>query len=195
MVRAVQLATHDWVALIDSDNTVEDRYFEPLISLWREETSLHPDIVEDKVIYCPAILDTGGRGLDYSYIHQTIGDVTEATWDNAWMTGYGGAFLNTGNFIVPKKVLEAWEPLADFELEAFGMISMVLNYFAVRAGFTLRVVPNMTYTHRVHGGSLWMLTEAQNKRFLELNSFLMRDKDKLKLLPVDISPSPLPCSK
>lgn len=104
--------------------------------------------------------------LDYSSLRRVVGDVNARSWDALRTHKLASALLNTGNYIVHKTALSAWEPLAREGIEPFGMDVLVMNKRLVEAGFSLAVVEGMSYYHYTHPGSLWASTEEASMKFL-----------------------------
>ncbi len=166
-VRAVQLASLDWVALVDADNIVGDGFFGAAAAHWasRYNASEPPALpAAFKEVLLPERLVS--TTLDYSSLRRAVGDVNARSWDALRAQKLASALLNTGNYILHKTVLSAWEPLAREGVEPFGMDVLVMNKRLVEAGFTLAVVEGMSYYHHTHPGSLWASTEEASMKFL-----------------------------
>ncbi len=166
-VRAVQLASLDWVALVDADNIVGDGFFGAAVAHWasRYNASAPPTLLATfKEVLLPERLVS--TALDYSSLRRVVGDVNARSWDALRTHKLASALLNTGNYIVHKTALSAWEPLAREGIEPFGMDVLVMNKRLVEAGFSLAVVEGMSYYHYTHPGSLWASTEEASMKFL-----------------------------
>jgi hypothetical protein len=167
-VRAIQLASHDWVALIDSDNIVGNDYFSALSAYWLVHygSAAPPPTGTSAAshVFCPETLR--GTSIDYTSFRREVGAVDISTWQAAHTHPHGHSFMNTGNYVLHKSVLRAWEPLAAEDIEPFGMDVLVMNKRLVEMGYSLHTVEGMAYKHVVHTANLWTLTAKDSIDFL-----------------------------
>ena len=179
-VRAVQLARLPWVALLDSDNDASgDRYFAPLLAQWARSYGRggppSPGVA-DTIVFCPEVLDLGGRVFNYTTVRTDVGDVNRSTWNTTRSHAKGVSFLNTGNYVLHgPSVLRVWESLAARGIEAHAVDVLVMNHALVSAGFSLVTVPGSRYLHVVHDANLWTLTVGASTAFLKAFNWTLND--------------------
>lgn len=153
-VKALSLASSPWVALMDSDNLAgDDSYFARVCAAWRADPSRYH---EQRTIYAPERLV--GTSLDYTAHRLAIGDVTRATWNLHRSLNTGNGLLNTGNYVVPRRLVDVWTPHAATDPQPFGQDTMLMNLVAIRANYSIQIVEGMAYHHRMSEDSLWSNT-------------------------------------
>ena len=159
---AVKLARGPWVAVLDSDNTFLDAYFETLFELWKR---LPPS---PKVVYAPQRLlrpkaGPDGHlaphlsiGFDFSSL---VGKVVDAKTWASWAKSSASAVLNTGNNVVHRQTaLRAWRPYLehpDMSAKDVWLDSQLMNRLMVERGARLCVVPNLEYVHPASADSFY----------------------------------------
>lgn len=137
--RAVELASNDWLILLDSDNIVSEEYIDTLFAL--------PDW-EENIAYCP---DYAKPALDYQHFAGI--KITEENAGNYVDQRNGGSLFNTLNYFCNK----------DFFLKVFDETqnpiaadSICINYGYLINGGAMYVVSNLQYFHRIHDGSYYV---------------------------------------
>lgn len=148
--KAISESFHDWVIILDSDNTITDSYIDAIVKE-NERYELVPD-----VIYCP---DWAMPEFDYrAYVNLMLNSRGINPYlDDAPMK----CLLNTCNYLVHKPTyIDIYEPnetVAESDTIWF-------NYLWLKAGKYMKVVKNMSYNHRVHDQSGWLLNADYNSQ-------------------------------
>jgi glycosyltransferase involved in cell wall biosynthesis len=147
--KVVSLASNEWVCLMDSDNFAPVSYFEAFARFLNGRT---PSPLE---CFLPS---KALPSLDYSSF---IGEpVTVENYKNVWRRR-GEAMLNTGNYIFPKSLYLrsiTTPDLTHLESQCFAFDVLFRNYFLLKNSAIFHIVPQMEYTHVVHGGSYYITT-------------------------------------
>ncbi len=156
-LKAISLATNDWVCVFDSDNMLSKEYFTAL------ETYIIKKPLDPTTIYCPAYALANYKpheNFDFTHLLNKRIDkqfIQKTAIDNFSRIEI---LLNTGNYILHKSVLEF--PYEKFEKQiksCRGYDVIFFNYLmSYHKGYTLQVVPNMKYNHAVHDGSYFLNT-------------------------------------
>lgn len=159
-------APSDWVAVLDSDNYFDSKFFEEFIKA-RERDGL----ISNKTIYCSGNIEylnlqTGVR--EYRTKQFSGMKINRENWNDILKTPGWNFLLNDGNCIWPKSVIKHFPNIPEDQI--VGTDSIFFMRQAIQAGYTLSVEPTMHYIHTVHDGSHWL----QNK---EISSRLMGLRD------------------
>ncbi len=133
--RAVELASNDWLMLIDSDNIVGVDYLDVIFDYdWC-----------DNVIYTPSFAAPHFNFEAYSGLMVTRNHVAE--WVDKPMFE---VMLNAANFFVHRQsYLDVWTN----EIDPVTSDSIWFAYNWLKDYKAIFVTPHLTYTHRVHSGS------------------------------------------
>jgi hypothetical protein len=142
--KVVGKCKNDWVILLDSDNIIDNRYVDSISKL---------DLQED-IIYCPGILYTIEKVYwctfnEFDYlIDKNI--AKEKIEDGMFQT-----LLNTGNyFLNRKKYMDIVRFNSGEDLRLSNNDAMYFSYLWLLNGNKIKVVPDLIYTHRQHGGGV-----------------------------------------
>ena len=133
--RAVELASNEWVVLLDSDNVIDSSYLNAI------DFAKNP-----KELYAP---DFARPHFDYRHFGGA-----KITWQNVKEYSQQKRFdclINTCNFLVNRA-----EYLRVFDQdmkEPWTADTLYFNYCWLKAGNEIHVVPGMAYEHVVHDGS------------------------------------------
>lgn len=151
--KAIGMAKNDWAVLLDSDNVLSRSFVDKLfaIPVWNEQ-----------VIYCPEIAYPSSRFSQYSNIQIDSRGVRSFYRSDPKFCH----FFNDGNYFVPVRPYVA----VAHKVEGGNLLAAdvaALNLAWINAGFSLRVVPGLSYFHRVHGGSYWLSNEKGSNQVLE----------------------------
>ncbi len=134
-MRSVELATNDWLMLIDSDNIVGVDYLDIIFDYaWHNDIILTPDFAAphfDFMAYS-GLLVTADNVAEY--IDKPMAEV----------------FLNACNYFVNRQeYLNTWNA----EIDPVTSDSIWFAYNWLKKGNGIYVTKDLTYTHRVHSGS------------------------------------------
>lgn len=133
---AVSKATNDWVILLDSDNSIDEKYLDVLYSIksWQPEIIYTPSFAKPNFDFRPY------EGLLLN--HENIA----AHIDRPMLE----VCLNACNYFVNREsYLEVWDGTIDPVTS--DSIFQVCNW--IKDGGAIYIVPDLHYIHRVHNGS------------------------------------------
>jgi hypothetical protein len=167
-IKACKLATNEWIALIDSDNFVDENFF--TIS----NNYINKLIQNEKnIILSPS---KAKPNFDFTHLSNFIFtknnfqenlELEKTTINNYNYPAY--ALFNNGNYIINKYLMENLN--LDEELEnikktsACDVIYMNL-LFMEQLDLNFHVVQNLEYEHVVHQGSIYLETYNNNIDFI-----------------------------
>jgi hypothetical protein len=141
-IHCAELATNDWIVLLDGDNKLSPNYVDQLYKIpqWRED-----------VIYCP---DFGNDDrMDFRLIS---GNYINLTNIKSWLRKDEltlRKFLNTGNYFANRREYLKTARTILINKEEYG--DVVFNDYWLRSSHHLFVVSGMDYYHRIRKESAW----------------------------------------
>jgi hypothetical protein len=148
-IQCVEKSRTGMVALIDSDNVIGKEYLDAFFE--------HYDPSRDDTCYLP----TGHKdGLDMSQFCD-FPVVDRRNWNDLFNVDAWNFFLNDGNLVVPRRIVEAF---AGDRTETLGTDAIYTLKRLVESGFRLKPVPGMIYEHAVHDGSYWLQTAEESMK-------------------------------
>lgn len=152
--RVIDLASNEWVIILDSDNVIDSSYLDAL-EKWA------PFYKKD--IYCPSFAKPN---FDY----REITGISKDTIKKDLQRKNTAQFLNTCNYVVNRKFyLECWQK----NKEVGECDTIWFNYLFLKQGGKLLTVPGMEYFHRVHENSGWMKNRKKNvEKFKEIKKMI-----------------------
>lgn len=147
--RVVELASNEWCIVFDSDNVLKTDYIDKIFSLqWDENTIYAPTFAMPTFNYRLF----SGFTLTSKNISHYIG---QKMWDTA---------LNTMNFFVNRDAfLKVW----DGDVNPNTADSIYFNYCWLNSGKEIFFVPDLSYFHRVHQDSHYILNNHKTNGFYE----------------------------
>lgn len=151
-VATLGFASCDWICLIDSDNFVDDRYFQPLLAYW-EQHGANPSI-----IYTPS------HALPQFHVPSTsVGTIIDK---NGWNTAFTQWWFNLGNCVMHKNIVDIVSDPIHRNHNPHAVDVTYFNWIALKNGFFITFVPDMSYEHRVHDQSTYLMTQSASYSFL-----------------------------
>ena len=154
-MKAVSYYTeNDYVLLLDSDNSIESDYVEKLTS----------NIVEldPKIIYCPC---SGGGSLDYSTMagmRFTMDNIESWLEDSLFLK-----LVNTGNYVVNRYEYLKVSYEIKYQRDPGPLDVYFFNYYWLKTGNNLFVVPGLSYNHLVHWDSYYLRSDPEERERIE----------------------------
>lgn len=147
--RAVELSSNEWVIIADSDNTFSVDYLDVLFSNeWEEGTIMAPQIGFPALNYS----QWGGMTFDKSNAASYIDK------------GNFAMLLNTFNFFINRK---KYLSVFDAGVEPWTSDSIYFCYCWFAAGNRMKVIPGLSYEHRIHSQSHYTLHNQKAPGFYE----------------------------
>lgn len=157
--RAVQLATLDWVALLDSDNIFSTDYIDKLFAIhqWMHFTVYQPAFAKPHFDF----REFEGNVINKENINNFIDKKMFLT------------LLNAQNYFFNKEFyLKAWNGSVD----PVTADSLWTNYNMLKHGYSIFVVPGLQYEHVIHNQSHYQLN------FSRTGNFALEVENKLRAL-------------
>jgi FkbM family methyltransferase len=158
-------AKTDWIALIDSDNEVGDGYFNALFEFWNSNG------FDTSHVYTPAAVES--RNIHESYGTRPVEHlsgiiVNRYNWNTILNIRNSGYVLNLGNCVFHTSQIQyiPENPPKDVMADC-----QIMNKALVENGCSLVLVPNMTYKHIVHPGSLYINTVKEQEAFQRITDW------------------------
>lgn len=150
-IKVMSLCSSNYIALIDSDNYVEENYFEEAIKFGLNQFSfLLPCNSEGRPSFKP-----------FSFFNYIDRD----NWINLLKTNVSFARINDGNGIYSKKYSNLLNMLI-LDIEPHAADAFVINQIAVSMGFKMYFVPTMSYKHPTSEDSYWITSEKETNDFM-----------------------------
>ena len=151
-IRCCKEASNEWIVLMDSDNFADiDNYFK--IAQKYITSSSHN--INEKTILSPAM---ASPNFDYKFLANII--LTKNNIRNYYNNPMFNCFINTGNYIINKNLIDTLNFEKDIELiqksSACDVKLMNTLFFEQFENLNIHVVENMKYDHVVHGESVYL---------------------------------------
>ena len=157
-------ATNEWIVLIDSDNFADIDYFKTAKE-YIDANQLQQNVILAPVHAKPNFNYThlAGKCITRSNLKQTI--INEKNTIGSFTSS--NVLMNTGNYVINKKLITNISFTSeDMELiyNSSACDVILFNTFLFeKLDLNLHVVPNMTYEHVVHNGSIYTQTVANTR--------------------------------
>ena len=151
--KVCSLASHPFIALIDSDNFCDETYF-TTVKRYIQERGISPEV---PYLLCPSFAKPNFNFQTFNGQIITKKNVREFMDQENFQV-----LLNTGNYILTKPVIEKqfeYDPLLS-KIGPFDVIYFNLQCFIHIEAFELHVVPELEYVHVVHPDSEYLKTHT-----------------------------------
>ena len=143
-------ASNEWICLMDSDNLCNVDYCNALSAFWNAGN------YDTKYIYQPE------RALPAQDFSKYIGmSIDKSNWNSI----NDECLLNNGNYVFHKSILQYVVPILNETIETHAIDVKYMNYYWIKNGVSLVVVPNMIYHHTIHQGSFYVNTHTDSDIF------------------------------
>lgn len=147
-------AKNEWICLADSDNFFGEDYFDGFVGELKNKN------YDKKIIYCPTYI----KGLELEKYSELVGNIYDLTNWNSFHRSYEMS-ANTGNYIFNKQILkDCWNELINVKFNPYVEVKY-MNFVAIKNNYKLLFVKNMSYTHSVHPGSLYISYATNAEKF------------------------------
>lgn len=159
---AATLATFPYIAVLDSDNLFGDDWFEELadaIQIQPTKTTLF-----GSASFKSVNTDTGT--VEYHCKHFDGLTIAKHIWNEFLGKPKWNFLLNDGNWVIPKSAVAFWpeEIPIQFEQGARFCDALYTLRLFIKEGYSIHYIPGLSYTHTVHSGSSWLLTDRESTR-------------------------------
>jgi len=136
--KAIELATNEWVCILDSDNLFNKEFVDRLENLWVAG-------LNEKTVYQPEFAKPHFDFRHLAGVNLNKGNVANYIHDDRTQT-----CLNAFNYFVNRaEYLKVFDP----DMKPVTSDSIYHNYRWLDAGNSIYIVPGLSYQHRVHNGS------------------------------------------
>lgn len=149
-ITACQVATKEWICLMDSDNFFDISYFEALFDYWNKNGK------NENYIYQPQ------KGFPMQDFTKYIGKVIDKDF---WNTLNDECLVNNGNYVFHKSIVKFVEPILNEDINTHAIDVKYMNYYWLKNGVSIVIVPEMYYDHTIHPGSLYITTCKISDKF------------------------------
>lgn len=136
--QSVELASNEWVALLDSDNIFSKGYIDRLENLVVAG-------LNENHIYQPEFAKP-----HFNFQHLAGELINRSNVSYFMERGNTGTMLNAANYFFNAK---KWLSVFDTSIDPVTSDSIYQNYNWLNAGGGIYIVPGLEYTHRVHSSS------------------------------------------
>ncbi len=172
--KAMKLATQEWIAIIDSDNFADEKYF-LLAKEFIEREKPSPMTIISPYFAEPGFnssIFAGHAGFNFKNfigMNLTLQNIRSLP---ANLKQEMDTLFNLGNNIINKTLIDNFtfereDPAMIDHSSSFDVIyfnTMLYEQFALN----FYVLADMTYKHSVHGGSVYLTTHQQNTHYSNL---------------------------
>lgn len=149
-IKVMSLCSSIYVALIDSDNYVDEKYFEEVIKYGTNQ----------KTILLPSYSLYRGNFTPLQYYNP----ININNWYNIIYSKGFFPRLNDGNGIYPKSFINILSNVC-IDFEPYASDAFIQIQLAVSFGFDVCFI-NSSYIHHISENSEWIKTEEQSRDFL-----------------------------
>jgi glycosyltransferase involved in cell wall biosynthesis len=152
-IQAVSLCTNEWVILLDSDNTIGPGFIGKLMEIGNGYG------FSKKTIYCPEKAWPNYVFTKFKNLLITKRNVLKYIDDLDFQI-----LLNTGNYFFNRdKYLEIAQRIEP-DYNPYGCDVIYFNHLWLLEGYTMYVLENLEYEHRVHDESFYLTTRPDSSR-------------------------------
>ena len=149
--QCIELASTEWVAVLDSDNFFGEEFFDSLAALWAKE-----DANQTHFYACGKGLFVNETGTITNPIDGFGGTkLTKETWNDIFSKPKWNYMLNDGNWIVPRSVLSCL-PMNVCDEDILATDAIYMARLFVLGGYTYDIREELSYIHSIHKGSSWV---------------------------------------
>lgn len=163
-------ATNEWIVLIDSDNFADIEYFE-IAKKYIEE---HINVNDKNIILAPS---RALPNFNYSHLSGMVfkkGNFRENKLieNKRINNSFNGSevLMNTGNYVLNKFLLNNLNienEKNNIPLSCACDVIYLNTLFFEQLDLNMHIVPNLSYSHVVHDGSIYMQTHNSFRQFNE----------------------------
>lgn len=162
-MKVCSLAKNDYIALIDSDNFCDDKYFN-VCKTYIIENNIQPDSM---IVLSPSF---GKPSFNFKEFEDH--KITRRTVKRYLKGNKFGVLINTGNFLITKKIIDNVKFNNSKKLlenvSACDVMYFNLLLFKQFENYEFRIVKDLEYEHVVHNGSIYMKTNEKCALFREM---------------------------
>lgn len=159
-LKAMSLASNEWICLMDSDNFADIDYFKAFMTYFNSNRSS----IKNETIFAPSFAKPrfDYRELEGLVINKsTLSDCVRLDKNKILKRA-----MNTGNYIINKTLIDRFDLSketvnCEYAADVIYFNTILFEDFDI----DFIIVPGMHYTHVVHKGSIYLQTHKQSKEF------------------------------
>ena len=155
-VTAISKCKNEWAIILDSDNALSRNYVDRLYQISTWNTNL---------IYCPSFAEPNFDFRQFTNTELTLYKIKELILKNEnikllrSLLNDGNYFINVPKYIECSRINEFNSvPAADV---------IVFNYSWLQQGYSLYILNNLNYYHRIHSGSFQMSSWRNSRQIVD----------------------------
>lgn len=156
-LKAISLATNDWVFLLDSDNFIAPDFVKTLTTFIESREAL----LDEKVIYTTEYALHNWRpnpGMNFSHLKGL--ELDKGTVKHLCLSDFSKMefYLNMGNYLLHKSVLDYDYAFWDKQIEECKCYDAIFFIYMMlyRKGMRLNVVPGLRINYAIHEDSYFL---------------------------------------
>ena len=156
-LKCCKFARNEWIVLLDSDNFADVGYFEAANAFITKEQIIRKNIILAPVFARPS----------YDFSNLLGIPITTQTIKNNEISKL---LLNTGNYVINKYLVDHIDITHEFELIEKSSACDVLLFNILlleQLNMHMYIVPNMSYIHTRHSGSIYLTTIEKTRKYAE----------------------------
>ena len=169
-LKVSSLANNKYIALIDSDNFCDEKYFITAKNYIKNNELKF----SDNVLLCPSFAKPN---FNYKWCEGSI--ITKQNLRNFYHEHNFTTILNTGNYILSKNIIDNinYDESVMFQITACDVLFFNLLAFQQFDNLQVHIVSDMEYEHVVHEGSIYLNTIVNCRDYI--NNYVMPSYNKL----------------
>jgi len=176
-IKCCRLASSEWIALIDSDNFADEKYFESAINFIQlnncnDKTILAPSFAKPNFDFRVFAGMTYKKGLFDQNREKEKKILGKTTWSETVM--------NTGNYIIHRNLtnnLNIQDNINIINSSSACDVILMNTMFFQQFDAEMHIVKDMEYEHVVHNGSIYINTHGNTRSTI---SFVHNEYRKMK---------------
>ena len=157
-LKCCRFAQNEWIVLMDSDNFADIDYFQSANTFITEK-----QITKKNVILAPVFAKP-------SYNFSNLLNIPITT-ETIKTKDVSGLLLNTGNYVINKYLVDHIDITHELELidKSSACDVLLFNILLLeQLDMHMYIVPNMTYDHVRHPGSVYLTTIEKTRKYAEI---------------------------
>ncbi len=155
--RCLERSPTPWVVLLDSDNEYTKESFEFLEGFFRSRD------LDSRVIYAAGGMERcDGGSSSFPLTSFANLEISSANWKQINSLPKSNELLNDGNFLINTAVLEHIPVNVPNDRYYAADVIAWLDILINNAGWTYKVLKDLSYKHNVHDDSSWLAMSADS---------------------------------
>jgi hypothetical protein len=145
--KVVKQCNNEWCILLDCDNIIDNDYIEKVSNLEKDKDT----------IYCPEVMyKLNKEGVNWTYKEFNTLDIDRTNVKEHIDNSVFSTWLNTGNYFFNRQRYTDVVEQTVLDVRLSTLDSFYFSYLWLLQGYKLKIVPELSYIHRVHDGSYYL---------------------------------------